>query len=490
MEWFLRVREGWLTRLQWLGPIALFLLVTGGAGYYAWTDILLDRAKWETDQLSLVSHIGELLTADLNQVSGSVQGLADWVAVRSGLSDADFDDYSRRMLERYPLVRSTTLLPDNRISRTYPLQPRLIGLDVGRHPEQGTAVREMMSRRAPLVTDVLQLAQSGSGLVVRAPVWIDAPTLSYFGHVSAVIDVDKLQAHLTRLGARFGATLSLRDADGKGTTRALKFGDDGSEGAIAVETKLEFLGETWLLSASDLPPAPKTQHGVRALFAAVLGAILAFALRLLLIAWAELRKQNRMLEDLASTDALTGIANRRVLTESGERAFALSRRTGFALSVLMLDLDHFKAVNDRYGHQAGDEVLRAIAKAASECLRSTDTLGRWGGEEFLILAPGTADDGASLLADRVLQSIRGLIIRSGEHEIRITASIGIAALSSVDTDLLALVERADSALYRAKSEGRDRAVISTPPTPEPPAQSQGDEGPDTKVVQMRRASKP
>lgn len=489
MEWFLRVRERWLERLQWLGPIALFVLVVTGASYYAWTDIQLDRAKWEADQLSLVTHVGELLTADLNQVSGGVHGMADWVAVRSELSDQDFDDYSRRVLERYPLVRSTTLLPNNRISRTYPMQPHLIGLDVGNHPTQGHAVREMMARRVPLVTDVVHLSQGGSGLVLRAPVWIDSPTPHYYGHVSAVLDVDKVQAHVARLGSRFGLALTLRDADKSGTTRALKFGDEPHAGTVAIEGKLNFLGETWLLSAHAVPPAPLTQHGLRALFAAVLGAVLAFALRLLLIAWAELRKQNRMLEALASTDVLTSIANRRVLMEAGDRAFALSRRTGFALSVLMLDLDHFKAVNDRYGHQAGDDVLRTIAGVASGCLRSTDTLGRWGGEEFLILAPGTADDGALLLAERVLSAIRDLVITSGDHRIRITASIGIAALSPVDIDLLSLVERADAALYRAKTEGRDRAIVATPPAPDP-HDNAGNTSGTTKVVQMRRASKP
>jgi len=123
----------------------------------------------------------------------------------------------------------------------------------------------------------------------------------------------------------------------------------------------------------------------------------------------------------------------------------------------MIDLDHFKNVNDTFGHLAGDRVLRGFCEIARNCLRATDTLGRWGGEEFVALLPETGLKGAQILADRLRVTLEGLRF---DGEIKVTASMGVAGYREGD-ELAALLGRADAAMYRAKQSGRNRVVVDT-----------------------------
>lgn len=126
-------------------------------------------------------------------------------------------------------------------------------------------------------------------------------------------------------------------------------------------------------------------------------------------------------------------------------------------SLLMLDIDHFKKVNDTYGHQAGDVVLSNVAGLIRDTLRETDLFARYGGEEFVLLATGTEQDGALILAERLRTLIEGAVFTHGNNWIAVTISIGIGAWdASVKEDFEELIRRADSALYRAKEQGRNR----------------------------------
>ncbi|MCS7187575.1 MAG: sensor domain-containing diguanylate cyclase [Armatimonadetes bacterium] len=166
------------------------------------------------------------------------------------------------------------------------------------------------------------------------------------------------------------------------------------------------------------------------------------------------------LENLSITDELTGIANRRHfewrLSEEVERA----RRYQYPLSALMLDLDHFKQVNDTYGHQVGDIVLQQIAQRLRRVLRRTDFLARYGGEEFIVLAPQTPADRALILAERLRQVIaESPITVSSDLQIRITISVGVAVFPEHAQNGNELVRAADEALYKAKQTGRNKVCL-------------------------------
>lgn len=175
------------------------------------------------------------------------------------------------------------------------------------------------------------------------------------------------------------------------------------------------------------------------------------------------RAYNQMRERLQAivlTDPLSGCYNRRGLNQLAEREVARAIRQKKELSVLAIDLDHFKRINDDFGHLTGDEVIREVGDLLRRTAREADVVARFGGEEFTILAPETNEEGALILADRVMEAFRTNKFRSLPPDTRITTSIGIAAEFARDDEVAkTLLARADEALYVAKRNGRDRSVV-------------------------------
>lgn len=168
------------------------------------------------------------------------------------------------------------------------------------------------------------------------------------------------------------------------------------------------------------------------------------------------KKMEEELQRLAMTDTLTGILNRRQFFILAEQEVERSRRYGRTLALLLYDIDHFKQVNDTFGHQAGDIVLRELAKLVHEQLRRNDIEGRVGGEEFAVLLPETTISEAVVLAERIRGIIESFAINIGETSLHITASFGVTAVKENDVALDSIYQRADSALYEAKNAGRNR----------------------------------
>lgn len=175
------------------------------------------------------------------------------------------------------------------------------------------------------------------------------------------------------------------------------------------------------------------------------------------------RAYNKMrthLETIVLTDPLSGCFNRRGLNQLAEREVSRAIRAKRNLAVLAIDVDHFKHINDQYGHLTGDEVIREVGTLLRETARDIDVVARIGGEEFTILAPDSNDEGALILADRVLQAFRAHQFKSIPPDRRITTSVGVSAAPARDDEVAkTLLARADEALYVAKRNGRDRAVV-------------------------------
>ncbi|MFP4452341.1 MAG: GGDEF domain-containing protein [Desulfosalsimonas sp.] len=168
----------------------------------------------------------------------------------------------------------------------------------------------------------------------------------------------------------------------------------------------------------------------------------------------ELKKAHRKITELSRTDPLTGLANRRYFNERYKEEFSLSQRHEIALSVVMMDLDHFKKVNDTLGHSAGDKVLAAFAEILKTNCRTEDFPARFGGEEFIAFLPHTPCDMAMIFGNRLRETLAGADILD-DPQWEITVSVGISQLKKDDTPD-ELVRRADQALYEAKKQGRDR----------------------------------
>lgn len=172
------------------------------------------------------------------------------------------------------------------------------------------------------------------------------------------------------------------------------------------------------------------------------------------------KKMEAKLQNLANTDPLTELFNRRVfLDKLQEETARLKRFHQHFASLLMLDLDFFKQVNDNYGHAAGDKVLCHFANILTETLRSIDFAARLGGEEFAVLLPGTDKEGALVIAERLRLKVAEMSVEYLEHKVKITVSIGVAELSKNDPNYEAALHKADSALYQAKSQGRNQCCL-------------------------------
>lgn len=175
----------------------------------------------------------------------------------------------------------------------------------------------------------------------------------------------------------------------------------------------------------------------------------------------QLQRQRDEMQRLANTDSLTGVNSRRRFNELAEREIARCDRSGEALSVLVLDIDHFKRINDQYGHDVGDLAIIRFCVSCSRHLRQADVIGRIGGEEFAVLLPGTDGENSHLVAERIRATLSAETMDTPRGPLQFTVSIGIATRTGSDDTVAAMIKCADEALYEAKRLGRDRVCVGT-----------------------------
>ena len=173
-------------------------------------------------------------------------------------------------------------------------------------------------------------------------------------------------------------------------------------------------------------------------------------------------EMNKRLADMSLTDELTGLPNRRYLNRRLREELAMTRRFNSPISCIMIDLDHFKQINDTLGHQAGDEILREVAKVLSSGRRGYDVVGRYGGEEFLVLLPQVDADEAMAVAERLRREVEGAVFRiASGTSTQVTISLGLTTFrGDEELEEAELIQRTDEALYQAKTSGRNRSVAT------------------------------
>jgi diguanylate cyclase (GGDEF)-like protein len=177
------------------------------------------------------------------------------------------------------------------------------------------------------------------------------------------------------------------------------------------------------------------------------------------VIWLAMAQLQNELEAQSQTDPLTGLLNRRALEQIGTEAVDAARRQNSVLSLIVLDLDRFKSINDEHGHDGGDVALHHAARCLRDNLRDVDHIARLGGEEFVAVLPGTSHDHAAEIAENLRQCLASLTVEHLSQEIRLSASFGVAAMLPTDTSWLEILRRGDRALYLAKEQGRDRVAV-------------------------------
>jgi diguanylate cyclase (GGDEF)-like protein len=177
------------------------------------------------------------------------------------------------------------------------------------------------------------------------------------------------------------------------------------------------------------------------------------------VIWLAMAQLQHELEAQSQTDSLTGLLNRRALEQIGAEAIEYARRESSHLSLIILDLDRFKSINDEHGHEGGDAVLSHAARCLRENLREIDHVARLGGEEFVAVLPGTSQAHAAEIAETLRHCLANLTVDHFSQQIRLSASFGVATLLPTDTNWLEILRRGDRALYLAKERGRDRVAL-------------------------------
>lgn len=416
-------------------------------------------------------------------------GTPDFKIRLSGQSDKVGDDH----------VVLTVMEPDTRFFGV------LLGLDVSADPLRRSALELARDNNQAVATGRIGLLGEATSIqadmIFYMPVYkAGYPVLSLEerraairGYLSASFRFDRLMGAVRSEIERFGGTEALRglaytirDVTEPGFSRLLYASGGGSErtalssgSALMRQSYLEVGGRKWRIDFFAMPTLMESRSSARPTMISLATAALGMAVTLMTFAvgmmWESRRhlaQTNLLLLDreealrrLAVSDPLTGLANRRQFHELGTAELSRTRRHARPLTLLMMDVDHFKAINDRYGHAVGDETLKLLAAVCKTLLRECDLFARLGGEEFAAILPETDLDAAMLVAERLRIGVAQLVVPTNSQAFSFTVSIGVAQAGSEDHSLHELVHRADEALYAAKASGRNKVIASRADVP-------------------------
>ncbi|MDQ7015260.1 MAG: diguanylate cyclase [Gammaproteobacteria bacterium] len=392
-----------------------------------------------------------------------VYSLAAWVRTSPVLNQVYFERYAKVLLKEVSGVRSLQLAPHSVVTFIHPLKGNeaAVGHNLLADPKRAQVVRKTISEKRLLISGPVELRQTGRAIIARYPLFFPAVVgnLSadgYWGLAVILIDLDRLLDEVVLESQQAGVEIALRGVDGKGAEGALFWG--AAELFEAESNSLllavNFPNGQWLLAGRPLEGWGGQWQG-RTLFwtLGLLVVLLAGYLSHFLLA------SRNTTHTLLVTDSMTGLFNRRYFLSRAEQCIVAAQRSSQPFSMLLLDLDHFKQVNDRYGHESGDRVLIAVCQLLLKLIRDTDFAARIGGEEFCIVFPKTSVDEAWLTSERIRRAIEAEKISLSDGEvISVTISAGVADLTPNDAgdDLSQLMARADKALYEAKNSGRNR----------------------------------
>jgi diguanylate cyclase (GGDEF)-like protein len=385
------------------------------------------------------------------------------------VDEATFD----QVVQAFAFDGAVLLDANGRLLQVWPHKPEIIGKDMTveyQHLRDAVAGHVGVSQMVPSaakrepVTAVATPFDSAAGRRVFSGAFSPtaSPLGSYFGSVVPVIGGNAF------LVDRAGNIVSAGHPDPVIEPMLGNLADgigeiDTDQGPLTAAVEPVY-GAPWRVVLT-VPSAAQFKPASSGRWAAWLLLVwLAIAGTIAIVLLVRLRHAHAVAAVIARSDELTGLGNRRGIEEALERAASQARRHGDSLVALLVDLDHFKLINDRFGHHTGDDALRAAAAQLTATIRTEDIAARWGGEEFLVLLPRTTLEDAVVVAERVRVAIAQASVAP---DVVLTASIGVAAYDGDDID--AMLRDADHALYAAKAAGRDRVIVRRPETQEPEA---------------------
>lgn len=432
--------------------IAVFLLVLAIGKYLVSLEQDRDQQALRLQQQASISLVRAKLETEINSTMFLALGLSSFVAASPDFTPSQFEQMAAMLIRLRPTIRNIGLAPDNVIRYVYPLEGnrQALGLRYLEHPTQRQAVLRMMAEKQPVIAGPFSLVQGGAGMVNRIPIYTnDSQGQTYYwGLASVVVDPEPIYASAGLDNPKFH--FALRGKDAKGAQGEMIRGDaDLFDDPHAVIMDVVVPGGRWQLAGR--PSAIRSGQAAVDVFFNLIPWWFAFLCGLMSYL---VTQANFKVRAMALHDALTGIPNRRYLQRVAERQIALSRRSGRPFSVLHLDIDDFKLVNDRHGHKAGDQGLIFAARQAQKTLRSADFIARVGGDEFIVLLSDTGnDDLLYKLIDRLRTSMCSPFDYNNQS-LSLQISVGWATFPDEGQELDQLIKNADEKMYEQKRTGK------------------------------------
>jgi len=423
---------------------AFFVLV--GIGGSAIVDSRFETRR-RVELISFGSLVQTRLTRELDAALFLTGSLKSYLVVRNGVLDRrEVDAILQKLFDDARHVRNFGVAVGYQLDFVYPVKgnERVLGLDYRKVPAQLAAVQRVIEGGVPLLLGPMDLVQGGTGLVYRSPISIGG---RYWGLISTVIDAKSFFADTIARAEAENVDLAIRGRDARGLGGEVFQGDAGlfaRRGAELID--MDVPGGKWVIALRNRPlsSAPADIWRLRMLVWA-LALFLGWGVYSLLV-------QRARLARLAMFDALTGLPNRTLVEDRVERAIATQRRNPNTVSALLFaDLDDFKLINDQHGHRAGDAVLQGVADHATKAVRDVDSVGRWGGDELIVLLENAERDKIPELVERVRRAIESHIEYAGLR-LQVGVSIGVAIVPDDGDGVQDLIRRADRRMYDNKQK--------------------------------------
>lgn len=439
-------------QLPVLAGLAAFLVALTIGKYLVTLEQDRDYQALRLQHQTSISLVRAQLEAEINSTMFLTLGLSSFVTASPDFTPSQFEQIAAMLMRLRPTIRNIGLAPDNVIRYVYPLEgnQKAIGLRYLDHPTQRQAVLRIMEENQPIIAGPFSLVQGGEGLINRIPIY---PSNSkgktyYWDLASVVVNPAPIFAAAGLDNPKFH--FALRGKDAKGAKGEMIRGDANlfsDPHALVMDVVVP--GGRWQLAGR--PASANLGQTFADTFFNLTSWLFAFLCGLMTYL---VVRANLKVRALALHDALTGIPNRRYLNRMAERQIAQSKRNGRPFSVLHLDIDDFKLVNDRHGHKAGDQGLVFAAQKAQKTLRSADFVARVGGDEFIVLLPDTAsDDFLHKLIERLRSSMCSPFDYEGKN-LSLQISIGWATFPDEGQSLDLLVRNADKKMYQQKRTGK------------------------------------
>ncbi|HEY3308190.1 MAG TPA: diguanylate cyclase [Desulfuromonadaceae bacterium] len=431
--------------------LLIFLIIVE---YLVWLEYDRDYQTMKARNYTAVGLVRAKLETEINRTMYLGLGLSSFVSATPEFSPGQFNRMAATLVSLHASIHHVALAPGNVVRYVYPLNDneKILGLDYLKDPSQRDAVLRAMKEKQSVLAG-LKFAQGGQGLVNRIPIFpLDKNGRYYYwGMASIAIDPIPLYSAAGLNSQDF--TFALRGKNINGARGDMLWGEqDVFNDPRAIVMDVSVPGGVWQLAgqpANDLMDAAarrKMRHMV--------GIILAIGCGLSV--WL-IFKAHITIKSLALHDPLTSLPNRRYLEAMADSQIAFAKRNQSEFTILHLDLDYFKDINDEYGHKAGDAVLVNVAHCARKALRESDFVARIGGDEFVVLLP---DTGAGAGLEELIERLRTFIIQPINHEghqLKINASIGSAVYPGSGQKLDQLIKEADAKMYLEKKRHKQTA---------------------------------